>query len=152
MTNVIPSTLPHVEWLDLQNNGIMHECAIMRVDEVGNKYFFPINNLDRIDKSRLVRILRDRNVQNFELWDLMSNVTLNNGVNALEYFHQLVKVLTPNGEIMIPKSGVRGAPSRIDTNADPMAAAKQRVAEQKAAEAVAAEAEAKAAKSKNKNK
>ena len=34
----------------------------------------------------------------------MSQRTLGNGVNALDYFHQLVKILTPSGEIMDPSA------------------------------------------------
>lgn len=104
----VPGRLPHVEWIDLKSNGIMIECAIVKRDAFGNIYFFEIPALDRIDKGRLTRILHDRNVKNFELWDLLGQKTLNNGVNALEYFHQLVKVLTPGGQIINPKSGQIG--------------------------------------------
>jgi hypothetical protein len=42
----------------------------------------------------------------------MANKTLGNGMNALNYFNQLVKVITPNGKILDPKSGQIGiAPS-----------------------------------------
>jgi hypothetical protein len=43
-----------------------------------------------------------------ELWDLMSNHTLGNGMNALTYFHQLVKVITPDGKITDPRAGRMG--------------------------------------------
>lgn len=139
MNRTIQASLPHIVWIDLHNDGVMHECALMKEDELGNKYIFELASLDRIDKGRLTRILQDRNVESFELWDLMANVTLNNGVNALEYFHQLVKVLTPEGKIISPHTSVRGAPSTIDTNVDPMATAKQRLAEKEEAEKVVQE-------------
>lgn len=104
----VKGRLPHVEWIDLKANGIMIECAIVKRDAFGNIYFFEIPALDRIDKARLTRILHDRNVNNFPLWDLLSQKTLNNGVNALEYFHQLVKVMTVNGQIINPKQGQVG--------------------------------------------
>ena len=98
----------HVAWIELHADGILHECAILKQNRDGNIMFFPINNLDEIDRRRLAGILLDRNAQQFELWDLMAQKTLGNGVNALAYFHQLVKVLTPAGKIMDPKSGQVG--------------------------------------------
>ena len=99
----------HVEWLDLKNDGILVECAIMKRDPEGNIYHFQIAPLDHIDKKRLRNIVTNRNAGTFPLWDLMQNVTLGNGINALEYFHQLVKVKTPQGAIIDPMPGRRGA-------------------------------------------
>lgn len=134
-----PSQYPHVEWLDLQNNGIYVECAIMRKDNNGNIYFFEINHLDSIDKRRLLSIITNRNSNLYELWDLMSNITLKNGVNALTYFHQLVKVVSPSGQIYSPRSGVIGGrdvntmmpkTGTFDTNAPTMTAPQQNPTEQ----------------------
>lgn len=99
---------PHIAWIDLHQDGILHECAVLKQNADGNILFFAVNNLDEIDRRRLSGILMDRNAQNFELWDLMAQKTLGNGVNALAYFHQLVKVLSPSGKIMDPKSGQVG--------------------------------------------
>lgn len=104
---------PHIEWLDLQNNGVLTESAIMKRDSNGNIYFFPVTSLDSVDKQRLRNILTGRNAKNFPLWDLMQQVTLGNGVNALEYFHQLVKVLTPNGQIIDATAGRVGAARHV---------------------------------------
>lgn len=100
--------MPHIYWIDLKNDGVYTECAVMKKDNLGNVYFFPLNAIDDIDKRRLARILTNRNATHFELWDLMSNITLNNGVNALSYFHQLVQVMTPSGRTMRPQQGVVG--------------------------------------------
>ncbi|TFG96681.1 hypothetical protein E4H12_10495 [Candidatus Thorarchaeota archaeon] len=114
---------PHIEWLELHGDGMLHECAIMKRDNLDNVFFFPVNHLDEIDRRRLAQMLADRNASNFQLWDLMSQKTLGNGMNALAYFHQLVKVLTPIGKVLDPRSGVMGAPLTgvVDTNveADP---------------------------------
>ena len=99
---------PHIEWIELHADGILHECAVLKRDGLGNVFYFKTNSLDTIDKQRLAAILSDRNANNFELWDLMSHRTLGNGVNALAYFHQLVKVLTPNGKTVDPQSGQVG--------------------------------------------
>lgn len=109
---------PHIEWLELHADGILHECAVMKRDASGNVLFFKTNDLDEIDKRRLAGVLMDRNSRNFELWDLMANKTLGNGVNALVYFNQLVKQLTPNGKVLDPRSGQMGtgAAGTMDTN------------------------------------
>ena len=112
---------PHIEWLELHADGIMHECAVMRRSPDGNLLFFKTNDLDDIDRRRLAGILSDRNASNFELWDLMSQKTLGNGMNALAYFNQLVKLLTPNGKVLDPKSGQVGS-GTVNTAPAPVAA------------------------------
>lgn len=98
----------HVEWIELHGDGVLHECAVMKRDAVGNVFLFETNKLDAIDRRRLAEILMDRNAERVELWDLMANKTLGNGVNGLAYFHQLVRILTPQGKIVDPKTGQVG--------------------------------------------
>lgn len=112
--DVRPGRLPHIYWIDLKNNGVLIECAVVKTDANGNRFYFEVGPLDGIDKQRLTRILTSRNARNFELWDLMSNVTLNNGVNALSYFHQLVKIISAQGVIYNPRAGVVGV-GQVDT-------------------------------------
>ena len=109
------TAVPHVEWIELHGDGLMHECAIMKRDANGNTHYIEIAKLDKIDKSRLSRILNSRNALHMELWNLMGDVTLNNGVNALEYFHQLVRVISPQGVIYNPRTGVVGAAANVRT-------------------------------------
>lgn len=106
---------PHIEWLELNNDNILHECAVMRRTPDGNVLYFKTNDLDDIDKLRLAQILADRNARNFELWDLMSSKTLGNGMNALAYFNQLVKMLTPTGKTIDPRSGMIGGAVQAGT-------------------------------------
>lgn len=108
MINAKPGSIPHTYWIDINSNGVFVECCVVNIDQDGNYYYFPINALDNIDKKRLLRILTGRLAPTMKCWDLMSNTTLNNGVNALVYFHQLVKVLTQNGQILSPGAGVVG--------------------------------------------
>lgn len=96
---------PHIEWLELNADGILHECAVMKRDTYGNVLFFKTNDLDDIDKRRLATILMDRNARTMELWDLMMNRTLGNGVNALQYFNQLVRMISPEGKVVDPRQG-----------------------------------------------
>lgn len=108
----------HIEWIELYGDGIMHECAVMRRDPTGNVLFFRTNDLDDIDRRRLAGILSDRNAGGFQLWDLMTQKTLGNGMNALAYFNQLVKILTPNGKIVDPRLGQVGA-GYVDSKTTP---------------------------------
>ena len=107
-------SLPHIFWIDLDGNGMFTECAVMKRDRLGNTYFFPLNALDGVDKGRLARILQNRNATNFELWELMEQITLNNGVNAMEYFHQLVEMVSANGKRVKPQEGLIGT-GMVDT-------------------------------------
>lgn len=100
---------PHVEWVDLYGDGTLHECAVVKRDGAGNLYFIRIKELDLTDKRRMLKILTGRNATNFALWDLLFQTTLGNGMNALDYFHQYVKMKTPRGQIMQPQVGVIGA-------------------------------------------
>ena len=102
------SPFPHVSWVDLSNNGTLTEVAVVREDTNGNVYFFELNKLDAIDRQRFFNIISKRHAAQFPLWDLLSQHTLGNGMNALDYFHQLVKIITSSGSIIDPKSGVVG--------------------------------------------
>jgi len=108
---------PHIHWLDLNGDGTVVECAIMREDNFGNISYIQVDKLDHVDKQRLMKILKTRNIENMELWDAMSTVTLGNGLNALKYFHQLVRVITNNGKIMKPQVGKQGV-VLVDQNPD----------------------------------
>jgi len=106
--NVIKGRYPHVGWLDLEGQGILTEVAVVKDSNQGIA-FIRLDHLDMIDKQRLFRVISNRNAHMYELWDLMSNVTLGNGANALDYFHQYVKVLTPMGKVINPQMGRIGA-------------------------------------------
>lgn len=138
---IYEGNMPHIYWIDLKGDGMFTECAVMKRDKLGNIYFFPVKNLDSIDKDRLSNIVQNRNAKTFELWDLMSTVTLNNGVNALEYFHQLVELITPTGKRIRPQEGVIGT-GIVDTKTgfDRQAAERNLALAAKAAADAAAEA------------
>lgn len=100
---------PHIGWVDIEGKGILTEIAIVKNGPTG-LFFIRLNRLDAIDKQRLFRIISNRNSNMYELWDLMSNITIGNGANALDYFHQHVKCLTPQGSVISPSMGRIGAP------------------------------------------
>lgn len=95
--------LPHVTLIDLFNNGIDYEVIVMKNNKAnGDVFFIRTDYLDDIDRNRAGMILSRRDAARYEAWDLFAQITLANGVNALEYFHQFVKVKTRSGEIMAP--------------------------------------------------
>lgn len=106
---------PHVEWIDLHNNGQLHEVAIVKRDQIGNIYFIALRELDIVDKRRMAGILSNRNAASVELYELLMQITLGNGVNALDYFHQLVKVRSTSGHIDRPQVGRIGGPGQHAT-------------------------------------
>lgn len=102
-------SFPHVKWVDLASNGTLVEVAVVKEDGEGNMYFFELGKLDAIDRQRIFKIITKRHAASFPLWDLLAQHTLGNGMNALDYFHQLVKIITPSGRIIDPRAGVMGA-------------------------------------------
>jgi len=104
----IQTQIPHVYRIDLHNEGVAHECAVVCEDKFNNLYYIKIAELDKIDRARLAKILQHRYIKTLPLWDVMSQSTLKNGMNALEYFQQLVKAITPAGKPFTPSSGASG--------------------------------------------
>jgi hypothetical protein len=100
----------HVKMVDLYNNGILYEVIVIHHNPENDDLFYIRSlDLDSIDSDRMRRILRRRDADRLAMWDLLDSITLNNGVNALQYFHQLVMVRTGSGEIMKPDIRRRGA-------------------------------------------
>jgi len=99
---------PHTKWIDLKNDGVMNECAVLKEDGFGNIYYIEIPALDNIDRDRIARMLTSPRSNEIPLWEIMGNTQLRNGMNGLDYFHQLVKVITPEGVIMNPRIGSVG--------------------------------------------
>ena len=103
-----PGKFPHTGWIDIAGKGVWTEVAIMTVDNNGNIHFFPLTALDSIDRQRFFNLISSRTAGSFPLYELCAQVTLGNGVNALTYFQQLVKVLTPTHQILAPRVGQIG--------------------------------------------
>ena len=101
MVQAVQSRYKFVEWLDLDGTGVLSECAVMKRFPNGDIYYFTLDSLDAIDKQRLKTILVNRNATLYdELWKVLEQNTLGNGVNALIYFNQLVRQITPSGTIL----------------------------------------------------
>lgn len=108
------TTHAHIAWADIHNNGLLGEIAVVAIDpKNGDLYFIPITTLDSIDRERLLRVISKRDAQKYPLWDLLDSTTLKNGLNALEYFNQLVRVRSMSGQIFAPNNGLIGANGRL---------------------------------------
>jgi hypothetical protein len=113
----------HVQFLDLYGNGLMEEVVVIKEEVNGDKYFIQTHGLDLVDLERLRTIIDRRDSNLYPLWDLMSQTMLRNGMNALEYFDQLVRVKTAAGPIINrPRSGTGVVQVRVPVN--PQAARK----------------------------
>lgn len=112
-----PTQLPHIEWHDLRNDGLLHEIAILKKDNTnGDIYYVPIQDLDVLDKKRLLKIVTKPEAGRYPLWDLMSREIMGNGQNALDFFHQLAKIRTTSGHIIPVASNRRGAGNTIPSS------------------------------------
>lgn len=105
-----------IKRLDLNRNGVAIEVTVVNSIEVGTNekgvpqyeiWFIRNDELDAIDKTRLLEVLnKSARVNDFQpLYETLADVTLGNGMNALDYFHQYVKVLYPSGVIQRPRLG-----------------------------------------------
>ena len=99
---------PHIKRIDLHNDGTVHEVLVMQELDNGDLYFIRIDYLDEIDRNRMRTILSKRDAAKYPLWDLLDQTTLPNGVNALVFFQQFVKVRSASGKIFNPGQGRMG--------------------------------------------
>jgi hypothetical protein len=114
-----------IKVLDLKRNGVGVEVTVLKAidvgaDEKGNMqreiWYIKNDELDSIDKIRLLEVLqKSAKVHDFQpLYETLADVTLRNGCNALDYFHQYVKILYPSGTIERPRQGKHAMQQRSD--------------------------------------
>jgi hypothetical protein len=99
-----PTGMQHIFYFDALGDGRLKEVAVVKMDRtkdgsVLSVYYIDVSLLDNIDKGRLKTIVTSRHADKYELWDLLSQSTLSNGKNALDYFHQLTKVEHGQGAV-----------------------------------------------------
>lgn len=93
-----PTSMNHIFFFDVEGDGRLREVAVVKAAKthegaVQSVYYIDIALLDNVDKGRLKGLVTGQHADKYELWDLMSQGTLNNGKNALDYFHQLVRTV-----------------------------------------------------------
>lgn len=92
--------LMHVYLIDWNDDGILKEIAVVMETKDGTIYGIEVNKLHPIDKGRLKKFVVSQHADKYPLWELLSQGRLNNGVNALDFFHaNYVKVKRPRGAV-----------------------------------------------------
>ena len=112
-TRLKPTGLNHIYFFDVTGDGRLREVAVVRAVKnpdgtVRSVYYIDVALMDQVDKGRMKGIITSRHADKYELWDLLSQNTLNNGKNALDYFHQMVKVEHGRGAVNTSMGGGLG--------------------------------------------
>lgn len=90
--------LNHVEYIDVDGDGVLEEVAVVKRSDDGTVHYINIAPLDPIDKARLKRIVTSQHADKYPLWELLAQSKLENGMNALDFFHSnLIKVKRGTG-------------------------------------------------------
>lgn len=92
-----PTSLHHIYNFDIKGDGRFREVAVVKMvknqsGSVQSVYYIDVQLLDNVDKGRVKQAVTGVHADKYELWDLLSQIRLNNGKNALDYFHQLTRV------------------------------------------------------------
>lgn len=88
----------HVYFIDWADTGILREMAVLKEFDDGTIHAVDVALLHPIDKARLKKIITSVHADKYELWELMSQSRLPNGLNALDYFvKNFLKVKQPKG-------------------------------------------------------
>jgi hypothetical protein len=99
-----PTGMKHIAYFDIQDDGRLREVAIVKLDRdksgvIRSVYYIDVALLDQVDKGRLKAVVTNQHTDKYELWDLLAQNTLSNGKNALDYFHQLTRVVHGVGAV-----------------------------------------------------
>jgi hypothetical protein len=81
----------HIELKDVDGTGILKEVVVMKRWDNGSYSYIETALLDNVDKGRLKGIITNQFSDKYEAWELCAQTTLSNGMNALDYFHQLAR-------------------------------------------------------------
>lgn len=93
--------LRHVWLIDWNDDGLLKEIAVVMETQDGTLFGIDVDKLHPIDKSRLKKVITSVHADKYPLWELLSQGRLNNGLNALDFFHQnYVKVKRPRGAVI----------------------------------------------------
>jgi hypothetical protein len=97
-----PTGMNHIFHFDVNGDDRFREVAVVKMvkDAAGTVVevrYIDVVLLDTTDKGRLKGIVTGVHANKYELWELLDQTQLNNGLNGLTYFHQLVKVVQGPG-------------------------------------------------------
>lgn len=93
--------LKHVWLVDWNDDGLLKEVAVVMETTDGTLFGIEVDKLHPIDKARLKKVITSVHADKYPLWELLSQGRLNNGMNALDFFHaNYVKVKRPRGAVI----------------------------------------------------
>jgi len=93
--------LKHVFLIDWNDDGLLKEVAVVMETQDGTLFGIEVDKLHPIDKARLKKVISSVHADKYPLWELLSQGRLNNGMNALDFFHNnYVKVKRPKGAVI----------------------------------------------------
>ena len=93
-----PTTMNHVFLADVDDTGFMKQILVLKKFEDGTIYYVDIDSLQPIDKARIKKIISLPHASNYSCWELFIQNRLENGINALMFFHQnCMKIKRPKG-------------------------------------------------------
>ena len=93
--------LRHIWLIDWNDDGLLKEIAVVMETQDGTLFGIEVSRLHPIDKARLKKVVTSVHADKYPLWELLSQGKLNNGLNALDFFHQnYVKVKRPRGAVI----------------------------------------------------
>lgn len=96
-----PTQFHHVFLIDWDDNGVYKEIVVVKEFEDGTIRGIEVERLHPIDKSRIKKIVTSQHADKYELWELMSQITMKNGYNALDFFHNnYIREKRPRGAIV----------------------------------------------------
>ena len=92
----------YVQFIDIDNNGVGIECAVLKEFNNGDIIYLTINKLNDADVQILSNIIEKklcwRSGELKGLWDKLRRETIHNDINALEYYHNLSSGITNSGK------------------------------------------------------
>jgi hypothetical protein len=96
----------HVELKDVDGTGILREVVVMKRWDNGSYSYIETALLDNVDKGRLKGIITGPHADKYEAWELCELTNLSNGMNALDYFHQVTRHKREQGSIASQGQGL----------------------------------------------
>lgn len=112
--------LPHIRNVDIDDSGLLTEIAVVKEIEDGTIHYINISTLADIEKARLKKILLSPHADKYPLWELLSQATLSNGMNALDFFHyNFIKIKRAKGSKPLKSAGLDSTNTLADTGKMP---------------------------------
>lgn len=93
------TSLRHVFYVDINDDGQLREVFVVKKWEDGSLSYIDISSLDVIDKGRLKKVVMSHHADKYQGWELLDMERLSNGLNGLDYFHQVTKLKRMPGSI-----------------------------------------------------